>query len=94
MMSQDNCIICKKPLFGEKGKRLTDECYGVYLMRKRANKHGTYSDCSKGSVYLCQFCFEHIIPGNCVEVLNELIQQKKYSDEIEKIQIKGDWTCQ
>jgi hypothetical protein len=91
MMLQDNCVICKKPLFGEKGKRLVAECYGVYLMRKRADSHGTYSDCSKGGIYLCPDCLKK---RNGSSILGALIEQKEHSDSIEKIQSKGDWICQ
>ena len=90
MMTQDSCVICKKPLFGEKGERLADECYGVYLMRKRVNSHGTYSDCSKGHVYLCPDC---LMKRNGSSILGALIEQKERSDNIEKIQAEGDWIC-
>lgn len=91
-MMHDNCVICKKPLFGEKGKRLTAECYGVYLIRKRADSRGTYSDCSKGHVYLCPDCLKK---RNGSNILNTLIEQKEHSDKIEteRTQEKGDWIC-
>ena len=92
MMTQDSCLICKMPLFGEKGKRLTAECYGVYLSRKRANKHGTYSDYSKGYVFLCPECLKK---RNGSSILDALLEQKEHSDKIEtgRIQEKGDWIC-
>lgn len=90
MMSQDSCLICKTPLFDEHGKRLTDECYGVYLMRKRADNHGTYSDCGKGRVFLCPDCLKK---RNGSSILAELIAQKEHSDVIEKMQTEGDWIC-
>lgn len=94
MMTQDSCLICKTPLFGEHGKRLTDECYGVFLMRKRADNHGTYSDCGKGRVFLCPDCLKNITLESCVATLSALIKQKEHSDAIEKMQAEGDWICQ
>lgn len=91
MMTQDSCLICRMPLFSEKGKRLVAECYGVCLMRKRANSHGTYSDCSKGHVFLCPDCLKK---RNGSSILGALIEQKEHSDGIEKLQAEGDWTCQ
>jgi len=89
MMEQDSCLICRMPLFGGKGTRLVAECYGVCLMRKRADKHGTYSDCGKGRVFLCPDCLKK---HNGSSVLGALIEQKEHSDELEKIQTEGDWT--
>jgi len=93
MMTQDYCLICRMPLFGARGERLVAECYGVYLMRKRADKHGTYSDCGKGQAYICPDCLKK---RNGSFILDELIRQKEYSDKIEtgRIQEKGDWICQ
>ena len=93
MMTQDSCFICKMPLFDEKGKRLTAECYSIYLTRKRANSHGTYSDCSKGHVFLCPDCLKK---RNGSSIMDALIKQKEHSDELEKSQViyGGDWICQ
>ena len=92
MMTQDNCLICKMPLFGEHGERLVAECYGVYLMRQRANSHGTYSDCGKGQVYLCPDCWEFYANTNII--LDNLREQQVNSDSMEKIKTEGDWICQ
>lgn len=93
MMTQDSCLICRMPLFGGKGKRLVAECYGVFLMRKRADNHGTYSDCGKGHVFLCPDCLKK---RNGSGILSALIEQKEHGDALEKAQVtqEGDWICQ
>ena len=53
-MIDDKCCICGKQLFDEKGKRLTNLCYQIGLMRKIIRKDGQYSDGSECGVYICK----------------------------------------
>lgn len=61
-----NCCICNKVLFID-GKRQTNLCYQIGIVRKRILKNGNYSDGSECGVYLCKSCFSR---GN-----NELIMK-------------------
>lgn len=54
--NNDNCCICGKVLFIQ-GKRQTDLCYQIGIVRKRILKNGNYADGSECCSYICKSCF-------------------------------------
>lgn len=53
---KDCCCICNKILFIN-GKRQTDLCYEIGIMRKRILNDGQYSDGFDCCAYICKSCF-------------------------------------
>lgn len=52
----DKCCICGKVLFIN-GKRQTNLCYQLGLIRKRIIEDGRYADGSECAVLICKSCF-------------------------------------
>ena len=68
-MSDDKCCICGRQLFDEKGKRLTNLCYQIGIVRKTIRKDGQYSDGSECAAYICKSCFSRANNEKIMKIL-------------------------
>ncbi len=80
-MINDECCVCRKQLFDEEGKRLTNLCYQIGLMRKIIRKDGQYSDGSECAVYICKSCFSR---NNNEKVMRTIWKGHEYAKKIRK----------
>lgn len=56
-MINDNCCVCNKPLFDERGKRLDSPIYQIGIVRKIIMDCGWNEDSSECCAYICKKCF-------------------------------------
>lgn len=79
-MIDDSCCICGKQLFGEKGKRLTNLCYQIGVMRKR-DEDGWYADESECRAFICKSCFSR---KNNEKIMQTIWKGHEYAKKIRK----------
>ena len=80
-MIDDKCCVCGKQLFDENGKRLTNLCYQIGLMRKIIRKDEQYSDGSECAVYICKSCFSR---NNNEKIMQTMWKGHEYAKKIRK----------
>lgn len=76
-----NCCICGKVLFID-GKRQTNLCYQIGIMRKRILENGNYADDSDCCAYICKSCFSR---NNNDLIMKELWKGHELAKKIKKI---------
>lgn len=80
-MIDDKCCVCGKQLFDENGKRLTNLCYQIGLMKKIIRKDGQYSDGSECAVYICKSCFSR---NNNEKIMRAIWKGHEYAKKVRK----------
>ena len=95
MINNDNCCICGKKLFNEKGDRLFKECFQLCLMSKHKYDNGMYSDEGEAVIIICKKCFKQ---DNDNLIMNTLRKDRQRNKKIERQRRKeirsGTWLSQ
>lgn len=95
MINTDNCCICGKKLFNEKGDRLFKECFQLCLMSKHKYDNGMYSDKGEAVIIICKSCWSR---NNNDSIMKALWKDKERNKKIEKKRQKeqeeGTWLSQ